>query len=341
MSGNSPQELKSAAQRAANWLVERQRPNGALPSRTAVIESCYKGMWALHTAGHTQAASAVADYVTSLLQADGDIPQPREEEYFLDVHYLYANGYLTIGAHVLGRFGLSSKLMSFVETMQNPVTGGFRSHGPAVPGDGRCDSVSTSISGLAALYTGRLSVARSAADFLGSLWAGQPDRENLFHAVADAQGNVLTSDDAVTISVRKAEGDWYFIGLPALFLTALHEATEDQKYLDLATELMTYMDETCDDDAFIDSSCGKAGVAAAMLYRLTGKPRYREIAQQIGDLLCERQTPYGYWSEEETDDVADLFWGDLDMTAEYVMWLDLIARNLASGERVWAGAGAR
>ncbi|KAA5835077.1 beta-L-arabinofuranosidase domain-containing protein [Saccharopolyspora hirsuta] len=331
--------LKSASARAADWLVAHQRADGALPSRTPVVESCYKGMWSLHVAGHTQAAMRVADYVGSLLQADGDIPQPREERFFLDVHYLYANGYLTIGAHILGRFDLSAKLMSFVETMQNPVTGGFRSHGPGVPGDGRCDSVSTSISGLAALYTGRLAVAKSAAEFVHALWKNQPDPDTAFHAVTDSEGRVLTSEDAVAVAVRKAEGDWYFIGLPCLFLTALHEATGEQKHLDLAVELMDYMDQRCNEDAFLDSSCGKAGVAAAMLHRLTGTPRYREIAEQIGELLASRQSAHGYWAEEETADVSELDWSDLDMTAEYVLWLDLIGRNLAGAVR--PGAGAR
>jgi hypothetical protein len=105
----------------------------------------------------------VADYGL-LTQPDGDIPQPRDEPYFLDVHYLYAHGYLAIGAHLLGRFGLSTRLMSFIAGMQDPTLGGFRSHGPLRGGDGRCDSVSTSLCGWTALYHGMPEVARAAGE---------------------------------------------------------------------------------------------------------------------------------------------------------------------------------
>ncbi|MFD9477524.1 MULTISPECIES: hypothetical protein [Streptomyces] len=321
---------KEASLWGAEWIADRQRPNGALPSKTDVIESCYKGMWALHMSGRTREAWQLADHVESLLQPNGDIPVPREEQYFLDVHYLYANGYLAIGAHQLGRFGLSDRLMGFIRTMQNPIHGGFRSHGPQVEGDQRCDSVSTSIAGLAALYTGQREVAVPASLFLAKMFERQPDRDNVFYVTADVEGRLLTAGDARALKVTEPEQDWYFLGLPALFFAQLYEVTGDEAHLALARSYMDYMDKSCDPDVFVDSSAGKAGVAAAVLHRLTGQPRYLEIATQVGDLFVSRQDKAGFWTEESLDEEpSELAWSDLDMTAEYVVWLDLIARNLS------------
>ncbi|WP_162889895.1 hypothetical protein [Streptomyces olivoreticuli] len=326
---------KAASSRAADRLAQSQRPDGSLPSSREVIESSYKGIWALQCAGKTTEAARLATYVRSHLAADGDVPSPRQEPYFLDIHYLYANGYLAIGTHLLGQFDLSERFMSFIATMQNPAHGGFRSVGPRAS-DGHCDTVSTSISGLAALFHGKQDVALAAADFIADLWNCQPGRTSVFYTSATAEGELLTTYDAHHLNVQKPGQDWWFLGAPAVFLTALYEKTGDTRHLALAHDLMTYMVQSCNPDALLHPSCGKVGLSAAMLFRLTGECHYAELAVQIADLIVHNQDPQGVWTRDkwfhgtDWDSTTDLIWYDLDMSLEYVLWLDLIARELAS-----------
>ena len=329
--------FKRASMSGAAWLVAHQRDDGSLPSVTQVIEAQYKGLWALHVSGHTDAASALADYVASVTIADGDIPEPREEPYFLDVHYLYAHGYLAIGAHLLGRFDLATRLMSFIRSRQDATLGGFSSHGPKRGGDGRCDSVSTGLCGLVSLYHGQPELARAAAGFLGTLWRGQPDRSTVFHATMTPDGHI-GAPDGLAVRVREPDQDWYALGMPALFLSAYHAYSGDPDALALAVEILDFLDGSCHPDAFVDPSSGKAAVAASELYRQTGRPRYREIATGIAELLVSRQTSSGYWSNELGPGLTELPWSDVDMTAEYVLWLDLVQRNVSSGDRAAASA---
>jgi hypothetical protein len=102
---------------------------------------------------------------------------------------------------------------------------------------------------------------------------------------------------------------------------------------------MDFLRDSCHEDAFVDPSCGKAGVAAAMLYRLTGDQRYRDLAVRVGTLLVDRQTTSGYWASDGRPGRTELVWSDLDMTAEYVLWLDLLHRNLTSGDRMAPSGG--
>ncbi|MFI5985299.1 beta-L-arabinofuranosidase domain-containing protein [Streptomyces sp. NPDC051555] len=326
---------KAASSRGAQQLASSQRPDGSLPSSHDVIESSYKGIWALQCAGRTVEAARLASYVRAHLGADGSVPSPREEAYFLDVHYLYANGYLAIGTHLLGQFDLSDRLMSFIASMQNPQHGGFRSTGP-LPGDGRCDTVSTSISGIAALFHGRQDVALRAAGFLAAVWKAQPERASVFFSTTSADGELRTGAGVHQLKVQEPGQDWWFLGAPAVFLTALHEKTGDAQHLELARELMDYMAQSCHRDVALHPSCGKLGVSAAMLYRLTGERQYADLAVRIADLIVGNQDPKGVWTRDmwfhdtAWDGTADLLWSDLDMSLEYVLWLDLIARELTS-----------
>ncbi|MFF4410200.1 beta-L-arabinofuranosidase domain-containing protein [Streptomyces sp. NPDC001404] len=325
---------KAASARGADRLAQSQRPDGSLPSSRDVIESCYKGIWALQCGGRTVEAARLAAHVRTRLAADGDVPAPRQEAYFLDIHYLYANGYLAIGTHVLGQFDLSAQFMSFIASQQNPDHGGFRSTGPR-SGDGHCDTVSTSISGLAALFHGKSEVALTAADFLSGVWDSQPDRASVFHTSVSAGGDLVTDADAHRLKVQEPGQDWWFVGAPAVFLTALYEKTGDDKHLQLARDFIDYMTQACNQDAVLAPSCGKVGLSAAMLYRVTGESRYAELAVQVADLIVSNQDANGVWTREkwaggaDWDGTTDLLWYDLDMSLEYVLWLDLIARELA------------
>lgn len=325
--------MNTARERAVSWLTGRQVPDGSIPSRPTVVEASYKVPWALQRAGRPAAAAAALDAVARLIDDAGDVSAPREDEEFNRTHYLYANGYLTIGALVLGRFDISRRLFAFVRGRQRPV-GGFTSQGPSRPEPTSLDTVSTCISGLAALYAGDLPTALAAGRFVEHVWRRQPHRDRVFYPVTTPDGELLTEpfDDGpfVTVRVTEPEQDWYFIGIAIVFLPYLYAATGERRHLELGCSMLDYLDADCNPDAFTDPSSGKSAVGGALLHRLTGNARYREIAQEIAQGLILRQCPSGAWRENpaEDDGPEDPVWSDLDMTAEYVLWLSLIEQQL-------------
>jgi hypothetical protein len=329
------EKFDAAARRGARWIVRHQAGDGFLPSRTRVVESCYKGIWALTLLDYAPEAMRLADVVRGWIADDGDIPSPREEPAFFTTHYLYANTYLAIGAQALGRFDVAQRLFRFISDRQDQAWGGFFSQGPRFEGEPLMDTVSTSISGLAALYLGDVERARRAAGFLGRVFERQPEPDQAFFSTMTPDGELNTDCDPEAshqrIDIHDPEQDWYFIGTPTVFLPHLYEATGDGQYLDLARRYLDYLDQRCCAGAFTDFSSGKSGVGAAHLHRLTGEERYREIAMAVGEFILGHQTPFGCWQESPGLDEAppvDLAWSDMDMTAEYVLWLRQITRHL-------------
>lgn len=329
------ENVRAASARGARWIIQHQSPDGFLPSRLKVVESCYKGLWALGTTGYTAEAAALAGVISKWIAPNGDIPLPREESAFFTTHYLYANTYVAIGAQTLGRFDLSQPLFRFICSRQHPTLGGFISQGPDVPEPHSLDTVSTSISGLTALYLGNLEVARRAAGFLQLILDRQPQLTEFFYSTMDLDGRLITEWDKDQphrrIEIGDPEQDWYFIGIATMFLPALFEATGEDSYLLLARRYLDYLDQLCCPGAFTDLSSGKSGVGAAYLYRLTGEHRYREIALAIAEFIVNLQTSFGCWQESPETDAGPpntLSWSDMDMTAEYVLWLDQMYRHL-------------
>lgn len=331
-------KMEQAAARGARWVVRHQKEDGGPPSQTPVIESMYKGIWALTITGNTQQANRLADWISPRLSSDGNLPDPREETAFLTGHYLYANGYAAIGTRALGRFDLAQPLIQFVATRQHSDQGGFYSHGPGitVPLE-RMDSVSTSISLWAAVFAGRLDVAERAAAFLEKLFRSQPEPGRTFLTTVDTTGRLLPEgqpgETHPAIDINDPEQDWYFIGLPSVVLGYLYDATRKEKYLELACAYLDYLDQRCNPGAFTDFSSGKSGVAAANLYRLTGRTRYREIALQIADFIVSKQTAWGFWCEHHEENQSPpttIAWSDLDMTLEYILWMKLMAQHLGT-----------
>jgi len=328
--------LESALAKAAGWLRDHQRTDGHLPSRTMVVESCYKGPLALLVAGHASSAHRLLAAIEPWIRSDGDILSPREEAAFHTTHYLYAHGYLTIGAWMMGRFDVAKKLYRFIKEQQAELQGGFLSQGPAFAKTKTMDTVSTSISGWAALVCGDIDAAVKAARFLETVFHRQPSPQSSFYSTTYLDGGFVSKgeipgEEHPVIDVRDPEQDWYFIGLPTVFLSYLYRYSGDAKHLMLAESYMGYLDDICCEGAFLDFSSGKSGVGAALLYTLTRKERYRQIAVAVADFILKWQSPSGVWQAEGVgleESPADLLWGDMDMTTEYVLWLSLISGSL-------------
>ena len=88
---------------------------------------------------------------------------------------------------------------------------------------------------------------------------------------------------------------------------------------------------------------GKVGWAASVLYTLTGRSKYRDMAVRVGDNLIALQSPEGNWSDalQITEPPSPT------LTAEMVIWLDEIHQavgqetGVSQTERAAAEVGTR
>jgi hypothetical protein len=326
--------LYEASARGARWLAEHRDGDGFLSSTEVCLDACYKALWALGLHGHAPAARALGRIVASWLDDDGDVPAPRRPD-SLERHYLYPNAYLVIGARANGLDELARTLYRFVRTRRHPQLGGFYTEPPGHGAPLSMDTASTAIAGLAALSLGDAATAAGAADFLRSALEGQPEPGVAFYTAVSSGGEVVTAGPPERRALRIGLGEtgqaWYFIGLATLFLPALHEVTGDAAHLELARRYLDlYLD--CGEDAITDASSGKCGVGAAHIYRLTAEPRCREVALTVAEGIAGRQDCAGCWRWDRSDPVPPdaLDPADLDLTAEYVIWLHQISSHLAA-----------
>ena len=103
-------------------------------------------------------------------------------------------------------------------------------------------------------------------------------------------------------------------------LTRLYLATGKQKWLDLAMNFLSMVDDA-PDYLFRSLRAGKVSWAASNLYTVTGLEKYRDITIKVANNLVDRQTEKGSW---------DSVIGENDATAELTYWLDQIYQSLGA-----------
>jgi hypothetical protein len=117
------------------------------------------------------------------------------------------------------------------------------------------------------------------------------------------------------------------MGLPFAFLIRLADAANETRYRELA---QWYFDlqERCI-GPWDGYSSGKAAWGCAMLYRITGKARYRDIAMHVAKNIMAMQKTDESWLSGQNKQQG-LINTDIDLTAEFTLWLSLISANILS-----------
>ena len=103
-------------------------------------------------------------------------------------------------------------------------------------------------------------------------------------------------------------------------LTRLYLATGKQKWLDLAMNFLSMVDDA-PDYLFRSLRAGKVSWATSNLYTVTGLEKYRDITIKVANNLVDQQTEKGSW---------DSVIGENDATAELTYWLDQIYQSLGA-----------
>ena len=334
--------FKEARDRGGAYLVDRQHPDGSFDMSDAGLGMYFTIPVALQVSGHSNEASRLLQWVrTKAMTPDGDFgPRPPEADHVYHYAYPYFNSWMIIGAHRLGQFDLSQRGMEFMLRFWDPESGGFYSSLTERNAETKQDLWVVAGCGRAALYTGRLDVAKGVGRWMSTLMAAQPNYpQQMYTVYSRAQGlhTVPDPDDDVRYVVSNdATRDQYFFhpGIAGAFLALLYQATGEEEWLELAKEYMRFA-EGANDYLFRVGRSGKVGWAASLLYTITGEGKYRDMAVRVGDNLIARQSAQGHWGRLGADVPA------YDATSELTVWMDEIYQAVGNESASLAGGAPK
>jgi hypothetical protein len=326
----------ASARRGVEWLLDQQTAAGSWRQvEREVYDAYYKGGWSLASAGHLDAAHRLLTYVgQTFLTPQGDL-EPRLGPLHTVVARHYSSAYAVLGAQKLDRYEIAAPAMRFLQSQQDPGHGGFYSI-KAAPGERpRADSMSTAMCGVACLAAGRNDAAVRAGDCLLRIVEMQPEPEERFYTSLDAGGRLITEFEPEAAEWRVVQAPepkqrWFAVGLPFAFAVLLRDATGEARFTGLAETLFAFQARGA--DPWDVPSSGKAGWGCSILYLKNGEPLYREIALRVARQIMGYQTAAGYFTlgaapagASEAVSYAPFVY---DVTAEFVLWLTLIANNV-------------
>jgi hypothetical protein len=194
--------------------------------------------------------------------------------------------------------------------------------------------MSTSMAGMACLYTGRIAEATAVGDHLVRVWEKQPlPSRRLYFCLRNGEELIteFSEEDAVQRVVEVGqEKQWYLVpGLATAFLVRLWFATGQKRYLDTAHEYTEFCD-LCANDRYTTPMSGGFGWGAALLYQATGNANYQRIACEVADFVVSTQAEEGQWGSPDLgEQYAYLI---MDATAEFAVMLVETVEGLVAGE---------
>ena len=152
--------FKEARDRGGAYLVNVQNPDGSFPGHEKGVDSYWGMLDALIVTGHSDRANLLCDWIRkNALTPEGDVGFNRKK----GLAYPYPISWVVEGAHRLGQFDVSQRGMDFIMTYWDPESGGFYSTPGEFGPEGKQDLWIISSLGRAALYTGRVDLARALA----------------------------------------------------------------------------------------------------------------------------------------------------------------------------------
>ncbi len=313
-----------AALRGADWLEGQLDETGSFGPEAQDLAAYYKAPAAMHRAGRTRAAVRLLEHVRATYQQpDGDFltrPGLKTDDPVLSQYPGYMNGWLTMGAHLSGRFDVSLRGWAFFRDYRDPSSGASVLEGPWSEGTtSPREMLMTAHLGLAALYLGELPVAMAAGEALLRFLEVQPAPTERLYLRVDGAGAPVTSFPAEAaffhvVEASSAGQGWFFVGYPIAFLSLLYGATSDARHLEGAR---SYADFTlrCGERLTSEHFGHKVGWGAALLARATGLARYRILAEAVALNLLATQASDGGWLPTEPRVSR------LDQSAEVIQWL--------------------
>jgi len=324
-----------ASEKGAKWILQHLQKDGSFGPDTKEFRFYYKTAWALIDTGYLSEASKVLDFLKKThLMDNGDFKQEIGQQEDDPIWHAYSNTWAIIGAQKIGRFDISYKGIDYIRSLQDPESGGVFSKDPGEGKENEEHVIISSACGLACLYTGKLDEARKLGDFLLKMIEMQPEKDKFYSVLRQKNGLVteFPSEDSVIYVVdSKKTRQWFFsIGHPIGFLAKLYLVTNSEKYLDGAEEYSNFADSCSKqpEGVFSWPASGKIGWGFSVLYNITGKTKYRKMAEKVADYLVNTQKPQGYWTGYASKIDEQPFFATVDVTAEFIVWLREIVQEI-------------
>lgn len=313
-------QYEQGVRNGIDWIVAQMNDDGTINPADKGSFAYYKIPWALAVTGRAREASAVVTRIAADTMTDqGDFHTDQRSKFHLD-YYAYENAWVVAAAHMLGLLDISRAGWAFIQTLQDPNTGGFCSNRPFQQNaDNQEDPLSSAWVSNVALHLGRIDSAVRAADFIRMIWDIQPDLENCFYfRWRPRQGLILTrpseepADRDFRVSLTEPENWYYVLGAQIAFLAKLYLATGDPRHIELSLRVNDFT-MRCHKDVFRTDSSGKVGYGNALLYYATGREEHLRVAVRCADYLVADQQSNGYWMRGGKPTASS--------TAEFCLWL--------------------
>ena len=320
---------RAARDRGTAWLLSQVNADGSIgPTDQDFLY--YRLPWTFTITGNTDAAVRLCEWVREHQFAEnGDFTgvTPRQVE-----ASAYQNATFIYGAQMLRQYDLSYPGWQHLRTRQDPHSGGFRhlANGSGIAADENIPTVAQV--GKAALMMGDLEAAKAAGGWFQMMWDLQPALPDRLFYVFNAETQRLVTEfppeRAFHYVIENQQPRQRFTcgGIAAAFLVRLFQATGESAHLELARAYMDHSMSSTERQFEVSQVC-KAGWGSALVYQVTGEPRYRDFTRRVADYFVGDQQPDGHWQDSGPYGHAPHV--NIMVTAEFVMILDTMIACLS------------
>ncbi|MEE2658695.1 MAG: hypothetical protein VX733_09350 [Candidatus Latescibacterota bacterium] len=327
---------RAAWQRGLDWILPRIADDGT-PGPALQRLFYYRLPWTLALTGEIEAANRVLSWIVEhTLSDEGELDRYSPRGRLDELYGSYPLACFLMGAVLLQRFDVIRRSQNRLLGWQDSQTGGFWECWQQRGSDSEQLLFPTAQGGMTLLALGRISAALCAGEWLEELWRLQPYPEEQLYAARTHRGLVVNMDGLQEVerirylTLRNRPFEHHFNGgIAAAFLAQLYQATGDERWRQLAEHYQRFSMET-DDCQFESMQTCKSGWGSGCLYAATGESKYRDWTLRMGEWFVAHQAKDGHWSNtprwNPEPDEAD----DMEITAEFVMHLVHICRQLAS-----------
>jgi hypothetical protein len=327
-----------ASDKAARFFQQHLSEDGQLFGESEAdvytdLAYYYKLPTLLLESGKVMEANLVLNYVKdNFLQDNGDFMTSsllKTDNFALNDHYAYTNGWLQMGSQRVGRFDVAQPAAEFTQSFYNPSNGGWTTNA-AYGGNNIMDMLTVSHFGLAALYFGNMDHATAAGDVLKNAINSQPNLGAEFFIRMNGDGSLITNPDDFTVPPfhvisNTAENPLlFFAGYPIAYLAKLSAATGDESYLAASRTVLDFV-LSCDDSKYSFYYSHKAAWASSIVAGLTNEQSYVDFATRVADYLVSLQAEDGSFTVAQ-DNPMEVY----DQTAEIGVWLREIYSELSN-----------
>lgn len=328
--------VEDARRKGVAFLLAHIGPDGRIEDATGGRVTWYRFPWALAVAGETAAAFSTLSWIERTgLGADGEFHGGLTRDRAANrTTNTYAETILAYGAVLLRRFDIARRAMDFAVQFQDPQSGGiYMSREQSAPGDPQL-LFPTAQFGMSAVITGRLDAACRAGEWFTRLWDAQPELPDRLYTIWTGDG-LLTDVEAgfdrkhVVQEAQQPLQVFYNGGIAASFLTQLHMATGEARWLDYARLYQQFSMDCCPEQFETKQVC-KSAWGSGLLYLATGDETYVPWIARMGEWFADVQDPDGGWSNTKAIEADPPLRHRLEITAEFVVHLDTVIAALSA-----------